>query len=348
MRTTTVGFGATMIALCLLPLASPADANQVTVRGEEILHNGKPVKLIGLRRSNALISEKTTSDLIGALDQYQSYGLNTVSAFVMGSRFGDVKGYLPDGSMSPVYRDRLERILKETQSRNMIVIVGCLYWGTSKAKEDLSGWTQEDANRAVANTARWLGEKAFTHVILDPDNEGMAVRQMKWQTEPTIRAAKDANPALLVANNTRKRSSSEDLNMHFGPKKEGKPWLDSESTPKRVPLSGYWSAFSKQAHMADKTFWNYSRIGRYTEEMKQSQFEITRDLLANHSVIVFASTWLQCPPNEGVNGPFAHPGGSSKIGSGEDRSAPWNTNIDTPHPDAGIRWWLEFVRDELK
>ena len=33
----------------------------------------------------------------------------------------------------------------------MIVVVGCLYWSTSRAKEDLVGlWTQEDANRAVA------------------------------------------------------------------------------------------------------------------------------------------------------------------------------------------------------
>ena len=37
-----------------------------------------------------------------------------------------------------------------------MVIVGCLYWGTSKAKEDLASWQISDAENAIANTTRWL------------------------------------------------------------------------------------------------------------------------------------------------------------------------------------------------
>ena len=142
--------------------------------------DGEPVKILGLRCSSTLISESTTEDLISSLDTYQSYGLNLVSVFIMGSRFGDVKGYLPDGEMESVYRNRLERILRATEKRQMMMIVGCLYWSTSKAKEDLSHWTQRDADQAIANTARWLGENEFHYVILDPDNEGMATRAMIW------------------------------------------------------------------------------------------------------------------------------------------------------------------------
>jgi hypothetical protein len=261
----------------------------------------------------------------------------------MGSRFGDVKGYLPDGSLNPVYRDRMQRILRATEENDMLMIVGCLYWGTSRAKEELSQWTQQDANTAIANTAAWLGEHNFKHVILDPDNEGMAVRQMKWSVESMIAAAKAANPDLLVANNTKQNPPNEDLNMHFGNKEEGKPWLDSESTPDNAP-GGYWGRFSKETHQADSSYHNYSRIGRYTAEMKQNQIAKTENEMRQYNGNILASTWIQCGPAEGMNGPFADPGGSSNLGSEENENAAWNTDINALHPDAGILWWLESVQ----
>lgn len=335
---------AIVLVISLLGLGFGSSASVLTIDGNQILQDGEPVKLVGLRCSNALISDQTTEELIDALDLYKSYGLNTVSVFLMGSRFGDVKGYHPDGSMDPVYLARLERILEATESRNMIMIVGCLYWSVSRAKEDLIHWKQEDANMAIAATARWLGKKGYRHVILDPDNEGMAGREMKWETEPMVKTAQAANPKLLVANNTHKDSPSADLNMHFGPRDPAKPYLDSESTPKKAPVSNYWGKYSKEAYMADNAYHNYSRIGRYTEEMKQNQYELTRDLIENFNGILFASTWLQCGARQGVNGPFADPGGRSEMGSSDNLTDSWNKNIDELHPDAGVLWWLEFVK----
>ncbi|MEX0320607.1 MAG: hypothetical protein AB3N63_00460 [Puniceicoccaceae bacterium] len=334
-----------LLGIPVLITVACLQANVVSVHGDQILQDGKPVNLIGLRCSNALISDVTTLDLIRALDLYQSYGLNTVSVFVMGSRFGDVKGYLPDGSMDPVYRKRFERILKETDERGMILIVGCLYWSTSLAKEELMHWMQADADKAIAGTAQWLGDLGYRHIILDPDNEGMAGREMEWNTDSMIRAAKTANPKLVVANNTRQTAPSADLNMHFGPKEAGKPWLDSECTPKDAPVSNYWGKFSKESHQADPAFYNYSRIGRYTEEMKRSQFALTREYIDNYNGILLASTWLQCSPKQRVFGPFVDPGGRSDLGSGSDLSAQWNQRIDRLHPDAGILWWLEFIKE---
>ena len=319
--------------------------NVVTIQGNQILQDDKPIKLVGLRCSNALISDRTADQLMGSLDRYQGYGLNAISVFLMGSRFGDAQGYHPDGSMAPEYLDRLDRILDATRSRDMVVIVGCLYWSTSLAKADLMEWNQEDANRAIAGTAKWLGEAGYRHVILDPDNEGMAGREMEWETESMVLAAKAANPLLPVANNTHKPAPSADLNIHFGPRDPAKPYLDSESTPAQSPFKNYWGQFSKETHQKDSSYYNYSRIGRYTQEMKQSQFEITRDLIENYNGILFASTWIQCGPGEGVSGPMTDPGGYSDLGSGADLTAPWNRDIDVIHPDAGIRWWLEFVRD---
>lgn len=315
----------------------------VTVVGEEIHFQGKPVKVLGLRCSNALISDATTGELIDSLDLYQSYGINLVSVFVMGSRFGDVKGYLPDSRLNPVYRDRLKRILEATRRKGMMMIVGCLYWSTSKAKEDLTHWTQADADLAVANTARWLGENEFYHVILDPDNEGMATREESWSADSMIQAAKKANPHLVVANNTKQVTANEDLNMHFGEPEAGKPWFDSEATPKNAP-GNYWGKFSKETHQEDNAFYNYSRIGRYTGEMKEDQIRQTREGMENFNGHVLASTWIQCTADEGVGGPFCHPGGYSELGSSENLQAAWNKDIDRIHEDAGIRWWLEYIK----
>ena len=40
-----------------------------------------------------------------------------------------------------------------------------------------------------------------------------------------------------------------------------------------------------------------------------------------------------------------NPGGHSRLGSQADENSAWNTDIDTLHPDAGILWWLTFVKE---
>ncbi|MCK5173254.1 MAG: hypothetical protein KAR47_07675, partial [Planctomycetes bacterium] len=127
-----------------------------------------------------------------------------------------------------------------------------------------------------------------------------------------------------------------DLYIHHSPKVAGKPWLDSESTPKNIK---YWGDYSKKSHHETESgYYNYSRIGRYTAAMKEAQLAQTREGIENYNGIMLASTWLQCIPDEGVGGPFMKPGGRSNI---DDVDA----DIDTLHPDAGIGWWLEYVRD---
>ena len=92
----------------------------------------------------------------------------------MGSRYGNFKGYLEDGSMNPLYVMRLATIIEAADKRGMIVLVGCLYWGGSTAKWD--SWTQKEVNMAIANTIKFLKENNFRNVFVDVDNEGMARR----------------------------------------------------------------------------------------------------------------------------------------------------------------------------
>lgn len=154
-----------------------------------------------------------------------------------------------------------------------------------------------------------------------------------------------AYPELIVANDVEQNPNNEDLNIHFGMKEKGKPWFDSEATPVNTP-NGYWGKYSKETHQkTKKKYYNYSRIGRYTKEMKESQLKYTRSGIENEAGYVMASTWIQCGPDEGIGGPFTEPGGYSNLGANADENATWNTDIDSVHPDAGILWWLEFVRD---
>ena len=310
-----------------------------SVRGDQVLLNGKEIKILGLRCSNALISEESTRELIDQLDNYKAHGMNTVSVFFMGSRFGDVKGYLPNATLNPVYARRMGQIIEAADARGMIVLVGCLYWSTSRAKEGLGHWTQAEANKAVANTLAWLSRNNYRNVFVDVDNEGMAHDEKGWSIESMIDAAHAVDPSIMVAyNDGGAPPENADLYIHHSPKVSGKPWLDSEATPKTP--GGYWGRYSKQTHMASKgDYYNYSRIGRYTPEMKEDQLRRTHEETERYNGHMIASTWLQCPPNEGVGGPFARPGGLSAI-------ADVDEHIDRLHPEAGIQWWLDFARQK--
>lgn len=300
-----------------LVLEGKTGGHNVSVTGDTIRLDGAPVKLLGLRASNALMSDATTQELIDHLPVFQSYGLNTISVYVMGSRFGDVKGYRPDASLDPVYAARLARIVGGLDRHGMIALVGCLYWSESAAKADLGHWTQAEANLAVANTVRWLAANGFRNVIVDPDNEGMAFKAKGWSIAEMIDAGHAANPASVIAYNSRPEPpANADLTIHHAPRVPGKPYIETEGTPQVVP---YWHEYSRR-----EGYDNYLNVGIYSEEMKAEQRRDTDEGMAKANGFMLASTWLQAPPPLGPN---QRPGG------------------DGSKENPGVRWWLEYVRD---
>jgi hypothetical protein len=279
--------------------------------------NGQEILVKGLRCSNALISDKTAQQLINNLDTFAAYGINTVSVYFMGSRFGDVKGYDEGGNLDPVYAERMARVIEAADARGMIVLVGCLYWGNSKAKRE--GWTQAEANRAVASTVAWLKKNDYRNVFVDVDNEGMAHRAKGFNTREMVQAGKAVDRCCVIATNDKSAPPPEaDLGIHFAKPVSGKPYIDSEATPSNAP-GGYWGSYSKKPG-----YYNYINIGVYSEAMKANQIEQTKRHLARGHGYMLASTWLQCAP---PHGPNHRPGG------------------DGSESDPGIRWWLEFLRD---
>lgn len=285
--------------------------NTFSVEGEQTLLNGRPFLAVGLRCSNALYSDATTEDLIAHLDEYRSYGLNTVSVFFMGNRFGDIKGYNEDTSLSETHTRRMIRIIREADKRDMVVLVGCLYWGNSKSKWE--SWTQADANRAVATTVAWLRDNGLNNTFVDPDNEGMGVQFKEFDDRQLVVAAKEADPWRVVAYNYHGEPPLEaDLGIHFAEPVPGKPYVETEGT-----MEGYWGYTRREG------YYNYINIGVYTERQRVQCEGVTRAYLERGWGFLFASSWLQAVPPDGPN---HNPGG---MGTKD---------------DPGIRWWLEYVK----
>ena len=300
--------------LLLFPLSIAFAGNNVfTIKGDKAYLNDNEFQVIGLRCSNALISNETTNNLIEHLDLYKSYGVNTVSVFFQGSRFGDVKGYNEDASLDPEYSRRMAQIIEACDEREMVVLVGCLYWGTSKGKWE--HWTQNEANLAVANTVKWLSDNEYRNVFVDPDNEGMANRAKGFNLEEMIAAGKNIDSKIVIGyNKNGYPPPNADLALHFAQKSTFKHYIQSEGT-----MSDYWGAYSKE-----KGVYNYINIGVYTEGKKQEQLKNTDNHLKNGKGYIFASTWLQCiPPNN-------DPGGNGS------------------HCNPGIFWWLEHIKKNYK
>jgi hypothetical protein len=324
------------IVLASLSVSASATAGQnvFAVAGSRLLLNGAPFKVIGVRLSNGLVSDAKVQELITNLDVFKSYGVNTVSVFFMGSRFGDVKGYLADATIDPTYAARMAKIIEAADARGMVVLVGCLYWGTSTAKDALAGWQQAQANLAVANTVKWLSTNHYRNVFVDPDNEGMS----PFTDTPLIAAAHAVDPTIMIACNRGAASisgsandcgASADLNIHYGPQVAGKPWLQSEGVP---DPAAYWGAYSKAAN-----YNNYIRIGAYTAAQKATAISDAKNVIDKNNGYVLASTWLQAGPGEGIGGPFMSPGGYSNI-------ADVNVATTVVNADAGVKWWLEAMK----
>ncbi|MFO8006842.1 MAG: hypothetical protein R6V05_03810 [Candidatus Brocadiia bacterium] len=290
------------------------------VAGEKTVLDGRDILLKGLRCSNALISDATTDDLIAHLDEYRSYGLNSVSVFFMGSRFGDVKGYNEDATLSPDHAARMGRIIRAADRRRMVVLVGCLYWGNSRAKWE--SWTQRQANQAVANTARWLAEGDHRNTFIDVDNEGMALRNAGFDNRQLVLAAKETGSPVPVATNYRGEPPPEaDLTIHHSPPVPGKPYVESEGSPGDCPTEGgYWGSYSKREGL-----YGYINVGVYTDAMKESQKRIARQHLESGKGYMLASTWLQAPPPQGPN---HNPGGQGT------------------EADPGVRWWHDWLKQQ--
>ncbi len=280
-----------MVALSFLIVSASASQYVFSVRGDSTVINGVGFVAKGVRCSQSLITQAATDSLIFYLDTFKYYGCNIVSVYIMGSRYGNIPGYNHDGTLNPIYSARLGQIIEAADSKGMIVLVGCLYWGGTTAK--FTDWGQSNVDTAVANTARWISSHNYRNVFVDIDNEGMAGGIIPNKVE-AIQSGRAVDPQILFSCDwgDAAAAAAADLSVHIGTQVAGKPYIESEGC-------GTWSYGSDN--------YTASAIGTQHGGCAVSQAQA-----AGPKGFMLADMWLQAAPPLGPN---MNPGGNGTAGS---------------------------------
>lgn len=120
--------------------------------------------------------ERNTDEFIAALPLYKAHGVIafTINLQCGGPKAGQftgnqpwhVSGFNPDGSLKPLWLNRLKRILDAAQKQRMVVILGLFYFGQDQRLRD-----EDDVKRAVVNAVDWLMKRGYRHVLIEIANE---------------------------------------------------------------------------------------------------------------------------------------------------------------------------------
>jgi hypothetical protein len=180
----------------------------LTIAGNQILWNGRPGKMWGIRVASASSSEAACRHLLVNLGDYLAHGVNAVTVFFQGSSAGFSDPFSPDGArIDEAHLDRMRRIVAACDARGMAVIVGIFYQGVFSAGEGVRSLREADAVRqavrAVAGAFRGAG-----NVILNIANEQNSHGYAPWKDvfdfrDPAMigelcRLVHETDPARLV------------------------------------------------------------------------------------------------------------------------------------------------------
>jgi hypothetical protein len=134
---------------------------------------GEPLEVWGVRVASAAAKDEWTEDLVGHLDEYLSYGINTLTVFYQGSSGGSVQAFSPDGrQIDPGVQRRMERIIEAAAERRMPVVAGVFYQAQVQRLDPENGaWLAERAAypRAVEAVGRAL--RRYDNVLINVCNE---------------------------------------------------------------------------------------------------------------------------------------------------------------------------------
>ncbi len=190
LRTVVVARNVLFAMLTLLSIfaggfSSVQGGEVLSVQGTRFYLDGKPFEMWGIRVVNALWDDQQTQELLVAMAQYRSYGINTIGVNLQGGSPGfeidangkwySNSGFGSDGSLTPEYMERLRAILERARELDMVVNVGYFYQRQCRKKAltpnlDKDHWDSPAAiYRAVRNATEWL--RPYRHVFLDIANE---------------------------------------------------------------------------------------------------------------------------------------------------------------------------------
>ncbi len=289
----------------------------LSVSGLDLLLDGQPTKLWGVRVANALEDDDHVERLIGALDEYQAHGFNALTWFLQGGSSGTVDAFRADGSLDEAVLARQRRLLDETARRGMVAVVGYFY-----QRRPLRPRTAADVERAVRNATVWL--RPWDHVVVNVANEYHARQWAESRDvypfgDPAainrlIDVAKEADASRLVGANAKGAdlvlpvARHADLALHDDPgiaeellftHAVGKPVVDVECGGFALDV-GHPGVFTRDAGF-----------------FFQNQVRSAQAIRAKH--IFFHAHWLQEPPRRFQLGGYGTAG------------------------DPGIHWYFDLV-----
>jgi hypothetical protein len=120
-------------------------------------------------------AERNNKEFVANMSLWNSYGLNSFTINMQGgspSGYGASKcinsGFNKDGSLNPAYINRLNKILKEADRLQMVVILGLFYFGQDQYLID-----EKAIVNATNNMINWLFKKGYRNVLIEIANETM-------------------------------------------------------------------------------------------------------------------------------------------------------------------------------
>jgi len=166
------------LSSCLL---RSENSQSLKIQGNQFLLDEQLFEMWGVRVASASQNEDYTKQLITSLDEYKDYGINTISVFFQGSSGGFSDPFSPDGrQIDEEHLNRMIRIIKECNKRDMVVITGIFY---QRTMENINGVRKLSDGEAVVNAVRLITEKLKPHrnVIINIANEQNSVRYRNFE-----------------------------------------------------------------------------------------------------------------------------------------------------------------------
>lgn len=142
-------------------------------------------------------AERNNNEFVKAMPLWKSYGMNSFTLNMQGGSpvgYGASKclnpGFNPDGSLMEPYMKRLDKILKQADKLNMVVILGIFYFGQDqhitneaaviKCTENLVDWLFDKKYRnVIIEIANETNPKSYNHAILRPDRIHELIKLVK-------------------------------------------------------------------------------------------------------------------------------------------------------------------------
>lgn len=316
----------------ILPAAErsggPVPTREFEVRGDRAYLDGREIDLWGLRCGNALHSATVTERHIRALNTMVAHGINLVGVYIQGSNGGwpdptaGLDGFARDGRLKPEVASRLESLVREADTRGMVVMVGLF---SQRKDQDLEG--DGAIRRAVEETARFLESRRLRNVFVDlvheydhttrmdqtlfrePGGEEKKARLTSW--------FKAIAPQVEVGVCPYEKSKTSDTY----------PGMDVRLIQKEmeIPSSGF--VVNVETQKQD----SYEDDGVFNEGHLEFIFaDCERFKAAPNAVMMFHAAFIQGISNRSGTAPHAEMGGNG-----------------TSPSDRGVKFYYEWVRDHV-